>query len=293
MDRAAIEQVRRFNRAVTLRVGTLEESYLSRGRPLSEARVIFETGAKGVDMRVLRGRLGLDSGYLSRLLGSLKTQGLARVDSLAEDRRARRVSLTPRGRRELAAYERLSDRLAQSVLAALDPPRRDRLIASMGEVERLIRAAAVKVRRASPGSAVSRWCLGEYYRELGERFEGGFDPAEGNSDGDKELIPPAGDFVVAWLAGEPVGCGGLKREAGSAGEIKRVWTAPSARGIGVARKVLRALEAVARKQELGTLRLDTNRALNEARAFYRSEGYQEIARYNDNPYAHHWFEKRL
>ena len=135
--------------------------------------------------------------------------------------------------------------------------------------------------------------MSEYYRELDERFETGFDLTKGNSDGDRELTPPAGYFVVAWLEGEPVGCGGLKRESGSMGEIKRVWTAPSARGIGVARKVLRTLEGIARKQGLDALRLDTNRALKEAQTFYRDEGYREIARYNDNPYAHHWFEKRL
>ncbi len=165
--------------------------------------------------------------------------------------------------------------------------------AAMGEVERLIRAAAVEVRLEAPDSADARWCLAQYYRELDERFEAGFDPARGNAGGDEQMIPPVGFFVVARLDAEPVGCGGLKRESGSTGEIKRIWTAPPARGLGVARKMLRALEGVAREQGLKTLRLDTNRALKEAHGFYRSAGYQEIARYNDNPYAHHWFEKHL
>ncbi len=77
------------------------------------------------------------------------------------------------------------------------------------------------------------------------------------------------------------------------GEIKRVWTAPSARGVGVARRMLRALESSARAMRLKALRLDTNRALTEAHALYRKEGFREIARFNDNPYADHWFEKRL
>ena len=79
----------------------------------------------------------------------------------------------------------------------------------------------------------------------------------------------------------------------TAGEIKRVWTAPSARGIGVARRVLHALEGAARAMGLKTLRLDTNRALTEAHALYRKEGFREVAPFNDNPYAHHWFEKTL
>ena len=107
------------------------------------------------------------------------------------------------------------------------------------------------------------------------------------------MAPPSGLFVLARLEGDAVGCGGLKRTGRTTGEIKRVWTAPSARGMGVARRVLRALEAAARDMGLRTLRLDTNRALTEAHALYRSEGFREVARFNDNPYAHHWFEKRL
>jgi DNA-binding MarR family transcriptional regulator/GNAT superfamily N-acetyltransferase len=293
MDCSQIQQVRRFNRAVTRRVGALDQSYLSRGRPLAEARIIFETGAEGADVRALRDRLDLDSGYLSRLLSSLKAQGLARIQSRPEDRRSRRVSLTAKGRKEFGAYDRLSDELAQSMLAPLDARQRDRLLAAMSEVERLIRAASVEVRQAPPASAEARWCLAKYYRELAERFESGFDPKVGNANDDEDLSPPAGFFVVARLDGEPVGCGGLKRESASMGEIKRVWTAPAARGIGVARKVLHALEDIAREQGFRTIHLDTNRALNEAQAFYRSEGYREVARYNDNPYAHCWFEKRL
>ena len=107
------------------------------------------------------------------------------------------------------------------------------------------------------------------------------------------MTPPSGLFVIARLDGEAVGCGGFKRVDKATGEIKRVWTAPSARGMGVARRMLRTLEAAAREAGVKTLRLDTNRALTEAHALYRSEGYREIARFNDNPYAHHWFEKRL
>ncbi len=79
MDESQLLQIRRFNRAVTQRVGALEVDYLRRGRPLAEARLLFEIGADGVDLRTLRGKLGLDSGYLSRLLQSLTTQGLITV----------------------------------------------------------------------------------------------------------------------------------------------------------------------------------------------------------------------
>lgn len=163
----------------------------------------------------------------------------------------------------------------------------------MPEVERLVRAAAVEVNPEAPTSADGRWCLDEYFRDLAERFETGFDPARSNPARDDEITPPAGFFVVARLDGSPVGCGALKRKDRTTGEIKRMWTAPSARGRGVARKVLQTLETIAREFGLTTLHLETNRTLTEAQALYRKAGYREVDAFNDEPYAHHWFEKNL
>jgi len=293
MDESQLRQIRRFNRAVTQRVGALEIDYLRRGRPLAEARLLFEIGADGVDVRMLRGKLGLDSGYLSRLMQSLAKQGLITVTKEPGDGRRRRVSLTRRGSAERAAYDSLSDRLAASMLEPLDASERNRLVSAMGEVERLIRAALVKVAAEAPDSADARNCLDAYFRELEARFEGGFDAGADDSARAEDMSPPSGLFVIARLDSDAVGCGGFKRLDKVTGEIKRVWTAPSARGLGVARRVLRTLEAAAREAGLKTLRLDTNRALTEAHALYRREGYREIPRFNDNTYADHWFEKRL
>ncbi len=293
MDRGQIQQIRRFNRLVTRRVGALEDSYLRRGRPLGEARLIFEMGADGADVRTLRGALGLDSGYLSRMLRSLTAQGLVEVGKQAGDARLRRVSLTQKGLAELAAYDRLSDELARSMLAPLETPERGRLVAAMAEVERLIRAGGVEVRLEAPDTADARWCLNEYFRELAERFEAGFDPAGGDRVGDEEMTPPTGYLFVARLEGRPVGCGALRRVDATTGEVKRVWTAPAARGLGIARRVMGTIEATARGAGLKTLRLDTNRSLKEAQALYRKLGFEEVAPFNANPYAHHWFGKRL
>ena len=293
MDTSQIEQVRRFNRIVTQRAGALDDSYLHRGRPLGEARVLYETGPEGADVSALRRRLGLDSGYLSRLLRSLETQGLIAVRRRADDARARRVHLTAKGYREFAAYDGLSDRLAQSMLAPLSRLQRERLVAAMDEVVRLIRTATLDVRIARPDSDDARWCLGQYFREIAGRFESGFDPDQGGAADDAEMQPPTGFFVVAWLNGEPVGCGGMKRLDATTGEIKRVWTARSARGQGIARRIMQALETLAHTSGVTTIRLDTNKSLTEAQVMYRQSGYTEIARYNDNPYAHHWFEKKL
>jgi GNAT superfamily N-acetyltransferase len=89
-----------------------------------------------------------------------------------------------------------------------------------------------------------------------------------------------------------VGCAALKVEGGRVGEIKRMWVALSARGLGIAQRLLDALEEHAIGIGLQVLRLDTNRSLSEARALYARNGYVEIAPYNDNPYADHWYEKR-
>jgi DNA-binding MarR family transcriptional regulator/GNAT superfamily N-acetyltransferase len=293
MHPVQIEQVRRFNRLVTQRVGALEDSYLRRGRPLGEARLLFETGRLGADVRSLRSRLGFDSGYLSRLLRSLQEQRLVAVRKQPGDGRARRVTLTRKGRAELARYDALSDELATSILAPLDIRQRERLVNAMAEVERLLSASAIEVRVEPPDSADARWCLGQYFRDLARRFDTGFDPARSNPAADQDMTPPAGYFLVARIDGAVAGCGALKRLNATTAEIKRMWTAPEMRGRGVARKVLETLEAIARESGVHTLRLETNRSLTEAQALYRQQGYQEVSAFNDEPYAHHWFEKRL
>jgi DNA-binding MarR family transcriptional regulator/GNAT superfamily N-acetyltransferase len=293
MDADPVQKVRRFHRLVTQRIGALETSYLRRGRPLGEARVLYEIGPAGTEVRALREKLGLDSGYVSRLLRSLEGQGLVQVRNDRADGRVRHAALTRKGRGELKAYDRASDALADSIMAPLSVTQRHRLAAAMGEVERLIRAGGIDIRIEPPDTRDARWCLDAYFNELAARFETGFDATKSNSAHAGELTPPAGYFVVARLDGTPAGCGALKVTGEKIGEIKRMWTAPSARGLGVARRVLDALETKAAEVGINTLRLETNKTLHEAQALYRSSGYTEVARFNDEPYAHHWFEKQL
>ena len=293
MTERQIEQVRRFNRIVTQHVGALEESYLRRGRPLGQARLLHEIGPDGLEVRSLRDRLKLDSGYVSRLLRALEGQGLAETQNGKGDGRVRRAVLTPKGHTERDTYDALSDDLAASFLAPLDPGQRERLVSAMAEVERLLRAGAVELRLEAADSPAAQSCLEQYFKELAERFEVGFDPARSNSASVAEMTPPAGFFMVAWLDGQPAGCGALKVSDAVTGEIKRMWTSQSSRGLGIARKVLRSLEEKAREVGLARLHLETNRTLTEAQALYRREGYEEVAPFNSEPYAHHWFEKRL
>jgi DNA-binding MarR family transcriptional regulator len=293
MDPSQVSQLRRFNRTVSQRIGVLNDNFLGRGRSLGESRLLYEIGRNGAEVRDLRARLDLDSGYVSRLLRALERQGLVEAQPLADDGRVRRVTLTRKGLREVARLDRLSDDFAESVLVPLTSAQRDRLIAAMAEVERLMRASAVRIEAASAGGAEARWCLEEYFRDLASRFDAGFDPARSISASAGELTPPAGVFVIARLAGEPIGCGALKVKERRVGEIKRMWVRPEARGLGVGRRLLEMLEGFARQFGVTTLRLETNRALEEAQALYRNARYSEVAPFNDEPYAHHWFEKSL
>ena len=179
MDRGQVQQVRRFNRLVAQRVGALEANYLRRGRPLGEARLIFETGVDGVDVRALRDKLGLDSGYLSRLMQSLKAQGLITVKPETGDGRRRRISLTRKGSVERAHYDRLSDELAASMLEPLDVAERSRLVTAMGEVVRLIRAASVEIAAEAPDSADARGCMSDVFPRTSSAFRGRLSSREG------------------------------------------------------------------------------------------------------------------
>jgi DNA-binding MarR family transcriptional regulator/GNAT superfamily N-acetyltransferase len=288
-----IEQVRSFNRLVTQSVGALHDHYLSRSLPLGEARVLWEIGPDGCDVRTLRARLELDSGYLSRLLRSLEDGGLVRVRPSPDDRRVRTASLTAAGRRERERLDRRSDELAESLLAPLSESQRERLVTAMGEVERLLTAGLVRIDVVDPESQAAEYCLGEYYAEIGRRFEGGFDHTISLAATPEQLRLPAGLFVVAFLHGKPVGSGALKFHGRRPAELKRMWVAPQARGLGLGRRLLVELERVAAEHGVRTLRLETNRSLVEAIALYRSSGWREVPAFNDERYAHHWFEKRL
>ncbi|EGF91423.1 acetyltransferase GNAT family protein [Asticcacaulis biprosthecium C19] len=288
-----IDQVRRFNRIVSQRAGTLDQSYLGQGRPLGEARLLFEVGHDGGNARELRDRLGLDSGYLSRLLRALESQGMIVVTPSQADRRVRDIRLTQAGTAQVETYDRLSDDLASSILAPLDERQKAKLVEAMAQVERLYRAAAVTVSAESPATADARACVDLYIRELNQRFDTGYDPDTAGPLDDSEFLPPDGVFVVARLDGKAIGCGGLKRLDFQTGEIKRLWVSPEARGLGLGRRLLNELEALARQRGMAKVCLDTSGTLTEAQALYHAQGYVEVAPYNDNPYAQHWFEKRL
>ncbi|MEU7974415.1 helix-turn-helix domain-containing GNAT family N-acetyltransferase [Micromonospora sp. NPDC049089] len=296
MDSALIAAVRRFNRTVTQRVGALDDEYMAQGRPLGQARLLWEIGPAGAEVATLRARLGLDSGYLSRLLRTLEHGGLITVgpaDQAGGDGRVRVATLTDAGRTRWADLDQRSDELAASILEPLSEHRRERLVTAMAEVERLLMGSMVVIEPCPPSDPRARACLRAYARDIARRFDDGFDPALSKPLPDEALVPPNGVLLLATLNSAPIGCGAVKLHPDAPAEIKRVWVADTVRGLGVGRRLLGELERYAAERGATAVRLDTNRNLTEAIALYRTTGYREVEAYNTEPYAHHWFEKQL
>lgn len=291
MKHDPISRYRRFSRAVTRQVGALDQSFLGRGRPLGSARVLNAIGQGRSDVADIRAYLGLDSGLTSRLLRGLEDEGLVATRAHPDDGRRRVVQLTDAGRAEFEAYENLSDTAADRFLSA--HPDREALLEAMDFIATAMNRHAITIDRVDPASDDARHCLEHYYAELARRFEEGFDVALSCDPDASDMVPPRGAFLVALSDGLPIGCVGLKGNGTRLGEAKRLWVTPDARGAGLGKRLMAAIEDEARALSMDTLRLDTNRALPEAHALYSRNGWTEIDRFNDDPYPDFFFEKRL
>lgn len=285
--------VRLFNRFYTQLMGVLAEGHLGTGLPLGQARVLFELGQLGaVDMHALRSYLGLDAGYLSRVLSALERAGLICTAASARDGRVKDVALTRKGAEKLAQLDRRSDALVARRIERLAPADRGEVLACVDRIRRLLGDPA-QIVRADPESPQARACLAAYFAELDRRFPQGFEPGRSVSADADEVTPPRGAFLVVNAGGLPRGCGAVKTLQPGVGEIKRMWLHPELRGRGMGRELLDALEREARSLGHRVVKLDTSVHLKEAIALYAGAGYVEVPAYNDNPYAAHWFEKRI
>ncbi|HCO54470.1 MAG TPA: PadR family transcriptional regulator [Pelagibacterium sp.] len=291
MSHDPIARFRRFSRAVTSEVGALDDSFLGRARPLGSARVLNAIGHGRTDIAQLRDYLGLDSGLMSRLLRGLEEEGLVETRPDPKDGRRRLLALTAAGRDEFTAYEDISNARAETLLAR--HPRPEALLAAMDLVASALGRDRISFEEVDPRSEAARFCLQQYYEELARRFEEGFDVKRSADPDAIDMIRPRGAFILAVSDGLPIGCVGLKGTKKGYAEIKRLWVAPSARGLGLAHRLMAATEGAARDLGIALLRLDTNRALPEAIAMYRKTGWTEIDRFNDDPYPDFFFEKRL
>ncbi|MFT5291565.1 MAG: DNA-binding MarR family transcriptional regulator/GNAT superfamily N-acetyltransferase [Planctomycetota bacterium] len=290
---SSVSKVRSFNRTFTQRIGALSSSYLGRGLPLGQARVLFELGDGGIQIRQLRANMGLDSGYVSRMLRSLEKKGFVATSRDTADARVRIIQLTKAGKSELVELVRLSDEGAEAWLKPLSPRQQKELVAAMAKVEHLLRASDIEIQAEDPASAKASWCFEEFFKELEGEFTEGYDPELTVSSTAADLAPPKGIFFLASLPSGPVGCGGLMQLPDKRGEVKRMWVAKEVRGLGLGRRLLECIESEARIRKLKVLRLETLRSLESARALYAKSGYVEVEPFGDERYADFWFEKRL
>ncbi|UZD90018.1 bifunctional helix-turn-helix transcriptional regulator/GNAT family N-acetyltransferase [Cognatishimia activa] len=286
-----IQRIRRFNRAVTAKLGVLDSSFMGRGRPLGVARVIHAIGHFGSDIGVIRTQLGLDKAVLSRMLRGLESDGLItfRVDT--KDARKRHADLTDKGQAEYNAYDTLSNDHAADLLA--NHPQTEQVLKAMDLIATAFTRDHVAITPMDPRACQSISCLENYYTELETRFERGFDVSLSRDPEAINMMTPLGAFYVAMSDGVPLGCCGLKGVGTEVAEIKRLWVSPAARGMGLAQRLLTECEVAARELGIKVLRLDTNSALPEAEKLYRKTGWTQIDRFNDDPYPDLFFEKAL
>lgn len=288
----AIARLRRFNRAVTREVGALDTSFLGRGRPLGMARVLQLVSPDGTDVALIRDRLELDSGLMSRFLRSLEREGLIETDSDPDDRRRRIARLTPKGEAEMAAYDAIGhDRAARLIARA--GSRAGELVAAMDLIATLLNRDQLQIRPADPDSPEALACQRAYFDEILARVaiaKPEYFPLP--DPGAASYRPPRGRFLIAWSDDLPVGCVALRALDDSTAEIKRLWVDASARGQGLSRRLMTAIEAEARSMGYQHLRLDTNSALTEAIALYRATGWTPIPAYTTPP-ADVWLGKSL
>lgn len=288
----AIARLRRFNRAVTREVGALDTSFLGRGRPLGMARVLQLVQPDGTDVALIRAKLTLDSGLTSRFLRSLEAEGLIETATDPNDRRRRIARLTPKGQAEMQAYEAIGhDRAARLIARA--GVRAPDLILAMDLIATLLNRDQLEIRPADPDTPEVLACLTAYFNDLAARIPGldmGKFPVP--DPGADSYRPPHGRFLIVWSDDLPVGCVSLRPLDATTAEVKRLWVDASARGQGLARRLMAAIEDEARAMGHHALKLDTNSALTEATALYRASGWTEIAPYTGAP-ADIWLGKRL
>lgn len=288
----AIARLRRFNRAVTREVGALDTSFLGRGRPLGAVRVLQLVRPEGTDVAWIRARLDLDSGLLSRFLRSLEREGLVETATDPNDRRRRIAQLTARGAAEMAAYDAIGhDRAARLLTRA--GARADEVVAAMDLIATLLNRDQTDLRPADPDSPETIACWRGYFDDLLARVpEARPEMFPLPDPGADRYRPPHGRCLVAWSDDLPVGCVALRPLDATTAEVKRLWVHASARGQGLARRLMAAVEDEARAMGLTALKLDTNSALTEAIALYRQTGWTDIAPYTGAP-ADTWLGKTL
>lgn len=288
-----IAAVREFNRFYTARLGLLRRRHLDGEFSLTEARLLYEIGANpATTASTLRETLELDAGYLSRLLAALSTRRLVRRTASTADGREKHLTLTATGEKAVARLNALSTKQLQELLAEVNIRDRDALVASLSNVRRILsrdQGSEIRIERVKTVDDAVLAILEEYYEAVAvvQRDRPGSLQQMLDEPGSGMWLARRGDVVVACVV--------LRRlkSIAHAGECKRLYVKPAARGNHLAARLLDALEDFARSEGMKWIYLDSYDDLKAAIALYERRGYQRCKRYNDNPQATLFMRKRI
>jgi DNA-binding MarR family transcriptional regulator/predicted N-acetyltransferase YhbS len=285
-----ISAVRQFNRFYTAKLGLLRRRHLDGEFSLTEARILYEIGASPkMTARALCGILELDAGYVSRLLSALTRRKFVRQATSEVDAREKFLTLTATGAKAVTRLNQQSTMQIEEMLAHLTDVDREAIAASLTHVRSILAKPPVRIHRVRASSREALAILEEYYEAV--------DVVQRDSAASIEKIlgAPSSGMWLAYLGDEVVGCVVLRRleSIARAGECKRLYVKPSARGNRVADKLMDALETFARDEGLEWIYLDTYDDLKTAIALYERRGYERCGRYNDNPQATLFMRKRI
>ncbi|NPU09807.1 MarR family transcriptional regulator [Bradyrhizobium sp. 83002] len=279
-----VAAVRAFNRFYTRRLGALDQHLLDSPFSLAEARVLYELAQHdAISAKEIGLSLGLDAGYLSRIVQSFEENGLIARTPLPSDRRQQQLSLTAKGRQAYARLDRSSQKEVAAMLAPLAPEVRDRLVGAMSAIETALepqqpRRSAVLLRSHRPGDigwVVSRhgavyaeeygWDISfeALVAEIGAQFIRSYDPAREHC-------------WIAELAGEPVGSIFLVNGGDGVAKLRLLLVEKKARGLGVGRALTEQCIRFAREKNYSKVALWTQSILTAARDIYARAGFRKV-----------------
>lgn len=291
-----IAAIRRFGRFYTRQLGLLPEGLLTSPFSLTESRVLYELAHReGLTAAELGRELGLDPGYLSRILKRFESRGLVERAPAAGDGRQAVLVMTAAGREAFAPLNRASELQAGNILADLPKPRRDRLVSAMAIVEQLLGGTGEPgipyilrpLRVGDIGWIIRRQGM-LYAEEFGwdDTFEALV--AEIAAAFVKTFDPKREGCWIAEREGEIVGSIFLVRQSDEVAKLRLLYVEPAARGLGIGRRLVDECIHYARARNYRTLTLWTNDILASARRIYEEAGFRLVAQEN-----HHSFGKDL
>jgi DNA-binding MarR family transcriptional regulator/ribosomal protein S18 acetylase RimI-like enzyme len=286
--------MRRFNRFYTRRIGVLDEAYLQSPFSLSEVRVLYELAHReGITAAILARDLGLDSGYLSRMLARFRDAGLLATTPSPDDARQMLLQLTAAGRAAFAPLDARSQAQAVAMLDALEAGARRRLLHAMRGIEAILGdapAAPWMIRPHRPGDI--GWIIGTHGRLYAQEY--GWDQTF-----EALVAEIAGTFLrdfdaageCCWIAerhDEPVGAVMVVKKSDAEAQLRLLIVDPSARGLGIGERLVDECIAFARAKSYAKLVLWTNDILHAARRIYVAAGFRLVEQA-----PHHSFGKDL